>query len=235
MSAFPPIRPAPAVDDRTIVFTAAQLGTATISSVAWTCEVSSYSSGVDPTADQRISNPTVTPTTATVRFGGGVDGVTYLLTAAATLTDGRVLVQDGLLLCTTAEDPVPDALPLTVDEFRETFPAFGSTDKYPDAQVSYWIGQAARNSPVNVNRAGQFYGMMLRLWVAHNLVLEQAAQARGAVLGSGVPASKSVGPVSVSYDVQFGSETNGGSWNLTMYGQRFLRYLRMIGSAPVQL
>jgi hypothetical protein len=88
-------------------------------------------------------------------------------------------------------------------------------------------------------RWGQFYNTGLRLYVAHNLALERQAARQaasgGAPMGSGVISGRSVGPASVSYDTQFGSENDGGNYNLTTYGSRFLRYLRMAGMGPVQV
>ncbi len=123
----------------------------------------------------------------------------------------------------------------TVENFRVQFPAFSDPNQYPDEQVNFWIDQALNFGPLNFLRSGQFYDRGLRFWVAHNLILERsagnAALGGGVAIGSGVPSSKSVNGVSVSYDVEFGSENGAGQYNLTTYGQRFYQILMMAGGA----
>lgn len=78
------------------------------------------------------------------------------------------------------------------------------------------------------------------MFVAHNLVLEwQALQQAnsGGAPGTqiGVVTSKSVGGVSVSYDVSQIVDQNSGFWGQTQYGLRFIRLARLRGSGPIQI
>jgi hypothetical protein len=127
----------------------------------------------------------------------------------------------------------------TESEFREHFPEFKSPTKYTSEQVTYWLG-IADMMLVNPLRWATMRNNGIELFTAHNLVLEyqaQKASASGAVPGiqTGAVSGKTIGPVSVSYDSAAGLELNGGHWNLTNYGTRFLRLARMIGAGPVQV
>ena len=78
------------------------------------------------------------------------------------------------------------------------------------------------------------------LFVAHNIALEQRTikeAAFGAPVGvtQGPVSSKGVGPTSVGYDTASGVEADGGHWNTTIYGIRFLRLLRTVAAGPIQV
>ncbi len=78
------------------------------------------------------------------------------------------------------------------------------------------------------------------LFVAHQIVLEKQAidQANsGGDPGTriGVVTSKSVGGVSVSFDVSQIVDPKSGFWGMTMYGLRFIRLARLRGMGPVQI
>ncbi len=80
----------------------------------------------------------------------------------------------------------------------------------------------------------------MELFVAHQLVLEkQAIDAanRGGDPGTkiGIQTSKGVGGVSVSYDVSAMVEKDAGYWNQTLWGMRFIKLARFVGSGPIQL
>lgn len=80
----------------------------------------------------------------------------------------------------------------------------------------------------------------LELMVAHNLVLERRAQDennKGNVpgWGRGLINNASVDKASVGYDTSAVVEEGGGHWNLTTYGTRFYRLLRMVGAGPFQV
>ena len=236
MSSFDPIRPGD-IDSFSFDFSVEIGSGASITDAAWACAVSANSPLTDATpADRLIGLPTFSATKTSHQAGLMLVGVIYTLTATVTLNDGRILSHDADLECVLRPDlTVPD---LTIEQFRAEFPAFASTSDYPDTQVGYWIDQAVNFSPIDEVRWGQFYLQGLRLYVAHNLALERMGliQARtGAPVGAGVPASKSVGGVSISYDVEFGSEQDGGNWSMTIWGSRFLRLLRMAGSGGIQL
>jgi hypothetical protein len=234
-----PIPPAPAKDIFKVDFTDAIGATGALTSVVWTCEVSPLSTLLDPTPEARIiGTPIFDNHNTSVLCGNMIDGVIYRLTVTATAApDGQVFVEEIDIECTSSvsiTDPI-----LTIEGFRQTFPAFRDPVNYPDEAIGFWINQAINFSPININRWGQFYDIGLRYYIAHNLALDRVSEITvsggGAPVGSGVANSKSVGGVSISYDVEFGSEEKAGHWNLTTFGTRFIRLLRMAGSAPVQL
>lgn len=74
----------------------------------------------------------------------------------------------------------------------------------------------------------------IELLTAHNVVLERRAMdeaANGANPGQaqGAISSKSVGPVSVSYDTAIAAVENAGDLNLTIYGQRLAKLTQAFG------
>lgn len=140
---------------------------------------------------------------------------------------------------------------VTPASFRVALPAFADNVTYPDTSIAFWISIAVMMLPqsswgtptdtvepvspgmVMTNK----YDLGTILFVAHNLILEE--QSRRAVAAGGVPglsgaggpmSSKSVGPVSASYDTTAGLELEGGHWNLTIYGTRFVRLAGMLGT-----
>lgn len=127
---------------------------------------------------------------------------------------------------------------VTASSFRTDFPEFASTTNYPDSLVTFWIGLAGKLH--SEDRWGDVLDYGIELFVAHNLVLErQAAKsaATGAVPGvaSGAVAQKTVDKVSVSYDTASAMEPGAGHWNLTTYGQRWIRLVSMFGAGGLQL
>jgi hypothetical protein len=141
-------------------------------------------------------------------------------------------------------------LSVTVASFRKDYPQeFGDLSRYPNSAVSYWLAIAqlmlnpmfwgassatADSPPTAVIDFG------IELFVAHNLVLEKEAvdaASRGGNPGTqiGVASSKSVGGVSVSYDVGQVTNPDGGFWNMTVYGLRFLRLARQRAMGPIQI
>lgn len=135
----------------------------------------------------------------------------------------------------------------TVTNFRTDYPEFGSVSKFPDSAVTYWLGIAKLmlttrwdDTPAEAGAPTQlYYGT--ELFVAHNLVLEAQARknaAKGGTPGvgnAGPVSSKSVGPVSISYDTASAIELDAGHWNLTVYGTRFIQLARMMGAGPLQI
>jgi hypothetical protein len=126
--------------------------------------------------------------------------------------------------------------------FLADFPEFVG---YQQSAIQYWLNLAYKMLAGSQTLGAQRWGSLLdqpgvELFAAHNLVLEKLAQnsARtGAVPGftTGVTASKSVGPVSVSYNTDAGMELDAGHWNLTTYGTRFISLARMVGSGGFQV
>jgi hypothetical protein len=127
------------------------------------------------------------------------------------------------------------AQPLNNDGFRKVFPEFGKVETYPDIAVNFWLGLA--RSQMSIERWGDAYDMGLCLYAAHNLVLSKRNAGVGGPGGgpAGPMTSKSVGGASASYDVSATLTAGAGEWNLTSYGQRWLRLARMAGAGGVQL
>lgn len=122
--------------------------------------------------------------------------------------------------------------------FRALFPEFANSTTYPDATVSAWSAMAGKL--LSAERWGDLADLGTGLFIAHNLVLatrDAAASSKGGVSGAsgGVVASKSVDKVSVSYDTGATTVADGGAWNLTTYGVRYLQLARMVGAGGLQI
>lgn len=84
------------------------------------------------------------------------------------------------------------------------------------------------------------YDFATELFVAHNVVLDRKAQisaANGSLPGemTGPVNSKSVGGISISYDVALAAFQGMGDWNLTIYGVRFARMVKLFGMGPLTI
>ncbi len=127
---------------------------------------------------------------------------------------------------------------MTPSQFRQDFPEFTDTAKYPDATVEFWLTVSA--SLVNACRWGVLTDQGIELCTAHHLVLgardEQAANV-GGIPGqmTGPLSSKAVDKVSASYDTGAATIDDGGFWNLTTYGVRYLTLAKMMGAGGIQL
>ena len=127
---------------------------------------------------------------------------------------------------------------IAISQFRADYPEFASTSVYPNSQVNYWLSMAY--SMLNAGRFKSQLDMAAELFVAHNISLEARAQAEaknGGIPGqtTGPLSSKSVDKVSVSYDTGSGIQPDAGHWNLTIYGTRLIRMMRMFGAGPLQI
>ncbi len=136
---------------------------------------------------------------------------------------------------------------ITPASFRIDFTEFTSTVTYTNSSISYWLnlGNLIINSsllggsPSTVsNPPATLYDIALELFTAHNLVLEQPAQLTAE--NNGVPgqttgpiSAKRVGPVSVSYDVAAGVDSEDGQYNLTIYGTRFINLYKLAGAPGI--
>lgn len=115
--------------------------------------------------------------------------------------------------------------------FKDDFPEFVNT---PDSQVSFWLGIASQL--VVAEAWGDLVVHGRELFAAHNIAIQtrniNAANFGGEPgFGTGAETSKSVGPVSVSYDQSIGSSLDAGHWNLTVYGRQFVYLARLVGNA----
>lgn len=127
---------------------------------------------------------------------------------------------------------------ITANQFRTNFTAFANTELFPDPTIDFWLAVAYKLLPAD--RWSTMFDTAAELFVAHNVSLEARTlkeAANGKVPGQsmGMLSSKSVDKVSASYDTGSAAEENAGHWNLTLYGQRFIRLARMFGAGPVQI
>ena len=127
---------------------------------------------------------------------------------------------------------------ITVQQFRADFPEFSSTTTFANSQIQFWLDIAY--SMLNAARWGRQLNIGVEMFTAHNIAIEAKAQAEavnGGIPGSQVGPinSKSVDKVSVGYDTGAGLQPDAGHWNLTVYGTRFIRLVRMFGAGPLQI
>lgn len=127
---------------------------------------------------------------------------------------------------------------VTTASFRGAFPAFASTTLYPDPQVQFWLDLSLLMQ--DANRWSTWIDYGTQLFTAHNLVLEYQSNKAGA---AGQKPGEIQGPVTsgsvdkVSYGRNPGPamDPTAGHWNLSTYGLRYVKLLRMIGAGPVQV
>ncbi|MDR9051706.1 DUF4054 domain-containing protein [Burkholderia multivorans] len=127
---------------------------------------------------------------------------------------------------------------MDVSQFRQSFPEFNDTTTYPDALVQFWMTLAV--SLVNADRWGDLTDLGIALVTAHHLALavkDQKMADVGGVPGqvTGPQSSKAVDKVSASYDTAAVAIKDGGFWNATMYGVRYLSLAMMMGAGGMQL
>ena len=137
-------------------------------------------------------------------------------------------------------------------QLRADYPEFADTDAYPDSGINYWLnlaglllngarwGVSAADPWPDPAPALALYDVATELFVAHNITIEKKAAdaaAIGAVPGesTGMVSGKSVAGVSISYDTAAAMEAGAGHWNLTVYGTRFAKLMRMAGAGPIQV
>lgn len=211
--------------------------TATIVDALWLCVVSPDSIGLDPSpADRILGIPINTGTQTTQQIGLMLENVTYTLTATVTLNDQRVLSASGEVECTLY--PPVTTPELTVARFRADFPAFSNATMYPNDSIQFWIDIVIADNLFPYHRWGPQQLLAQELYVAHEITLEAYSNftsARGgATIGVGVPGSKSVGGVSISYDNSMGTYPDMGFYAYTLYGRRLYTMMMSAGAGPVQ-
>lgn len=135
--------------------------------------------------------------------------------------------------------PIVSVIPIvTPAQFVADYPEFKDPSKYPESSISYWLAVATvLLDPV---RWGAMLQVGVELLVAHEIQVEAQAQDTALIGGwpgisKGPISSESAGAVNLSYDSVQALETEGGNWNLTVYGTRFLRRARMAGAGPLQI
>lgn len=127
---------------------------------------------------------------------------------------------------------------ITPAQLRVDFSEFKNPARYPTGQLQFWLNFAY--AMLNAGRWGSQLNIAAELYAAHNVALERRAldeAALNAVPGgtTGPINSKSVDKVSVAYSVSDAVEEGGGQWNLTIYGTRLLRLIRIFGMGPVYI
>lgn len=129
---------------------------------------------------------------------------------------------------------------MVMDEttFRATFPEFADTTVYTPEMIEFWAGIG--DKLLNVDRWRDLLGHGLDLYVAHKITLQAqdiAAAAKGKSPGQsgGIASSKSVGGVSVSYDVGSFSLQDAGNYNMTRYGRDFWALIQIVGMGGAQV
>lgn len=127
---------------------------------------------------------------------------------------------------------------MDIPAFRVNFPAFADTTRYQTGEITYFAGLAGKL--LNADRWDDLIGYGTDLFVAHHLAMadmEAKQTGVGASPGklAGQQIAKAVDKVSASFDVANISLTDGGYWNTTSYGIRFLQLARLVGAGGVQL
>jgi hypothetical protein len=120
---------------------------------------------------------------------------------------------------------------------------FGNYQQLPQIKGATVLGGAGNGATFDLGYqygSPSTYDFGQELHAAHNLVLERRAQdeaAKGNVPGwsKGAINNVSVDKASVGYDPASTIEPEAGHWNLTIYGQRFIRLLRQMGSGGLQI
>ena len=137
---------------------------------------------------------------------------------------------------------------LSNDDFRSDLPEFTDSTAFPEGVLTYWmnLGLLMLN-PARWGEASQGgtdprteFDIGLEMFMAHNIVLEAAARRQQAAgnqpgIAQGPVTSKSVDGVSISYNTEAGIEIGAGHWNNTVYGQRFIRMVKMYGAGGLQI
>ena len=129
-----------------------------------------------------------------------------------------------------------DGISFDITAFRAAMTEFADTTRYPDSVINFWMGLA--DLRLSRCRWGVLRNYGLSLFTAHNITLaaQNSANASGMPgTGIGLASSESAGPLSISTDTQITAEPDGGNFNLTVYGQMYLRLARQIGIGGLQV
>lgn len=128
--------------------------------------------------------------------------------------------------------------PIDVATFRNnTGTAFADAQKYPDAQVLFYITFAY--TMMNAARWGSLLDYGATLFTAHWLALAALAASGGTngVPGTavGIVTGGTVDKVSYTKDVEALMDKNAGHWNMTIYGLQYWDLVKMVGAGPIQI
>lgn len=127
---------------------------------------------------------------------------------------------------------------MDIAAFRSAFPEFANEQKYPDPMLTFWseLGTLL----LNEERWGDLLTHGLYLYVAHNITLATIDMSSGDAgrtpgLTAGIITNKTVGDVSVSYDVNSVALENAGNYNMTKYGREFWQLMNIVGMGGAQV
>jgi hypothetical protein len=185
----------------------------------------------DPNKDAMIGQaPVIQGALVLQQVTGGLSATSYNLQCTVIGSDSSVYYLTAVLPVSNEE---PD-----VAQFRVDYPEFSDLGSFPRSQINYWMAFAY--GMLNARRFGRQLNVAIQLFVAHNIALEARAQAEASF--GGIPGgqvgpinSKSVDKVSMGYDTSAGIEIGAGHWNLTIYGTRLIRLIKIFGAGPVQI
>ena len=127
---------------------------------------------------------------------------------------------------------------ITVAGFRDYFPEFKDTARFPDTQIQRNLDLSSRLLRESV--WGELYDDGIAYLTAHNIALMTPPAGAGAASGaigvpSGVVSSKAVGSVSKSYDTSVGLDASAGLYGATTYGRQYFQWLGLFGAGGIQL
>jgi hypothetical protein len=126
---------------------------------------------------------------------------------------------------------------LTTQQFRVDFTEFSSTQQYPNSMIQFYIDLSSKM--LNVERFLDSFVYAQELFIAHTCTIEARAikeASGGGIPGTmvaGIPTSKSVDKVSVSYDTNAIMDKAAGHWNMSVYGIRLWQLMGLFGAGPV--
>jgi hypothetical protein len=121
---------------------------------------------------------------------------------------------------------------MTPAAFRLAFPEFENDGIYEDSAINSLLTLATARLKAELWDDSLDQG--IGLFVAHYLILNKKQFTNNGAT-TAVITSKTVGPITISYDPSWSVTKNGGHWNLTGYGQQFIYLARMVGNcAPAQ-
>jgi len=124
---------------------------------------------------------------------------------------------------------------MDIAAFRVHFPEFADVTAWPDSIIEFWAELAEQE--VSRCRFGDIVRpKAVEILTAHYLALSKLnGVGPNPGTGGGIASSKSVGDVSVSYDLSSINGVTGSLWSGTRYGTMFASMARRYGAGAVQL
>lgn len=121
---------------------------------------------------------------------------------------------------------------ITPAQMRADFTEFADNVKFPDAMITFWANIA--DKMINNQNLDTMMDTVKELFIAHNCVLEADSLSEVAFgnlpgMGKGPISSQSADKLSESYTAD-AFEKDAGHWNLTTYGTRYIRTIRLFGA-----